>query len=115
LAQGLERGARVEQARIEKVRAGATGLEGELAEAQDLPVQRQVQEAALVRFHGATRWAKPDCATAGPPPAPAPARVWANLSVKPNRSPRLENHQFQRQRHPFGGQQGFFRLAAGAG
>ena len=58
LAQHFERGAGVEQPGIEEIGTGAAGLEGELAKTQDLPVQRQVQEAALVRFHGATWWGK---------------------------------------------------------
>ena len=43
-AQLGEPGASVEEARVEKVRAGAARLEGELAEAQDLTVEAELEE-----------------------------------------------------------------------
>ena len=51
--QTAERGARVKQASVEEIRAGAARLQGELAEAQDLAAQGEVEEVALVGLHGA--------------------------------------------------------------
>src|SRR5204862_878769 len=46
-------GAGVEQPAVEKVRAHASGLERELAEAQGLAFDGELEEAALVILHGA--------------------------------------------------------------